>query len=73
METTSVPPNRQWVYIAVVDNGIGIDSMDIMGLFEPYEQSGGSKRYRAEGTGWAWQFLNAYVNCMEAASASKAS
>ena len=49
--TTSVPPNRQWVYIAVVDNGIGIDSMDIMGLFEPYEQSGGSKRYRAEGTG----------------------
>ena len=49
--TTSVPPNRRWVSIAVVDNGLGIDSMDIKGLFEPYEQSGSSKKYRVEGTG----------------------
>ena len=49
--TTSVPPNRRWVNISVVDNGLGIDSMDIKGLFEPYEQSGSSKKYRVEGTG----------------------
>ena len=37
--------------MVVVDNGIGIDSKDIKGLFEPYEQRGSSKKYRAEGTG----------------------
>ena len=49
--TTGVTPKRQWVDIAVVDNGIGIDSSDIEGLFEPYEQKSSSKKYRAEGTG----------------------
>ena len=48
--TTSVPPNQEWVDMAVVDNGMGIDSKDIENLFEPYEQRGSSK-YRAEGTG----------------------
>ena len=49
--TTSVPQNQEWVDMAVVDNGMGIDSKDIEGLFEPYEQRGSSKKYRAEGTG----------------------
>ena len=49
--TTGVATKRQWVDIAVVDNGMGIDSGDIVGLFEPYEQRGGSTKYRAEGTG----------------------
>jgi signal transduction histidine kinase len=44
-------PNGHWAIISVSDNGIGIDSQDIEGLFEPYEQRGTSKRQREKGTG----------------------